>query len=283
MDVKAPRLYETIGPLKDAREISGDYTGKNMMLVRVVAAEKAAEPKNVDEKIDKRGVRFDSKKSADKDVNTVREFVVEDLRRLAAMDKAKSRADEFVAMAARDGWKNAVDKFNNLYGRGKGDVNTPSGKERTFTLNKRAGIHRMSNLELSGLRTRYEGNPIGRLFIDRANREDALMAKLYALVPADGNASVTPGTIVESKPGMGYYCLESMTVRRLYQEQFDMVKASEVVRSEFAESQSLAVEFYNPKNIVKRMKYVQLKDNQEANPSSAEPNAVGADNNRTDK
>jgi hypothetical protein len=72
MEVKAPRLYENIGPLKDAREGSGGYAGKNMMLVRIVAAEKAAEPKSVDEKIDRHGVRFDLQGAAAEDSNTIR-------------------------------------------------------------------------------------------------------------------------------------------------------------------------------------------------------------------
>ena len=44
-------------------------------------------------------------------------------------------------------------------------------------------------------------------------------------------------------------------------------------------SQALAVIHYNPKNIAKRMKFVEIQERQDV----AEPNAVSADNNRTDK
>jgi hypothetical protein len=134
-------------------------------------------------------------------------------------------------------------------------------------------------LEIETLAARSEGNPMARVVIDRTKRESMLVDKLYALVPEDSNTLAKPGTIVEYKPGMCYYCLESMTIHRLYQEGFDMAKASEVVRDEFVDSQALAVIHYNPKNIVKRMNYVQLQDRQEA----SEPNTAAADNNQAGK
>jgi hypothetical protein len=279
MEVKAPRLYENIGPLKDAREGSGDYTGKNMMLVRIAAAEKAAEPKSINEKIDRHGVRFDRQAAAGEDSNTIRELVIRDLRRLAAMDKAKSKAQEFVALAAKEGWKDAVDKFNVLYGKGKDDPNAISGKGRTFTLSTRNGLRRINGLDIENLKTRCEGNPMARVLIDETKREGTLVDKLYALVPEDSNTLAGPGAIVEYKPGMCYYCLESMIIHRLYQEEFDMTKAAEVVRNEFIDSQALGFVYYNPKDIVKRMKFVDIQERQ----GVAGPNSVPADDNLTDK
>ena len=120
---------------------------------------------------------------------------------------------------------------------------------------------------------------MARVLINGAKREGMLVDKLYALVPEDSNTLAKPGTIVEYKPGMCYYCLESMTIHRLYQEGFDMAKAAEVVRDEFVDSQALAFIHYNPKNIVKRMKFVEIQERQDV----AGPNSVPADNNRTDK
>jgi len=197
LDVKAPRLYENIGPLKDAREATGNYAGNNMMLVRIVSTEKAAEPKNINEKINKRGVRFDRQDAAGEDSNTIREFVIEDLKLLAAMDKAKSKAQEFVVLAAKDGWESAVDKFNKIYGKGKDDTNAISSKERTFALNTRSGLRRINNSEIENLVARYEGNPLARVLINGVKREGMLVDKLYALVPEDSNTLAKPGTIME--------------------------------------------------------------------------------------
>jgi len=279
LDVKAPRLYENIGPLKDAREMTEGYAGRNMMLMRIVSAEKAAEPKNINEKIDKRSVRFGRQDAAGEDSNTIREFVIEDLKRLAAMDKAKSKAEEFVALAAKEGWKDAVDKFNSIYGKGKNDANGMSSKEQAFKFNRQSGLRRINNSEIETLIASSEGNPMTRVLVNGTKRESMLVDKLYALLPEDSNTLAKPGTILEYKPGMCYYCLESMTIHRLYQEEFDMAKAAEVVRDEFIDSQALALVHYNPKNIVKRMKFVDLQERQDV----AEPNSVPADNNRTGK
>jgi hypothetical protein len=279
MDVKIPRLYENIGPLKDFREMTGDYTGKNMMLVRVIMAEKAAEPKSLDERIERRGIQFNRPANASEDSNTIRELVVEDLRRLAAMDKIKGKAQEFVSMAAKDGWDSAISKFNQLYGKSKSDANVISRDEKPFKMTKRSGLRRISNLDVAEVMISSEGNPTARILVNRTKREAMLMDKLYSLIPADSNALAKPGTIVEFKPSLSYFCLEDMTIHRLYQEVFDATKAGEIVRDEFTESQPLAFVFYNPKNITKRMNYVQLQERQEVN----EPNSAAADSNQAGK
>ncbi len=124
---------------------------------------------------------------------------------------------------------------------------------------------------------------MARMILDRTIREGLLMDKVFALIPQDSNTLAKQGEIMEFKPGMCYYCLESATIHRLYQEVFDVTKASEVVRDEYADSQALAVSHYSPKNIVTRMKYVQIKEQQDVNAPKAEPNAVPADINRAGK
>ncbi len=280
MDIKTPRLHENIGPLRDAQEMSADgYKGRNMMLVRVVAAEKAAEPKSIDERIDRRGILFEQ----GADSNTIKELVIDDLKLLAAMDKTKTRAQEFVTLTTTAGWKTAIERFNTLYGKNTGDSNTTPVKDRTFVFNRRSGLRRVDTQELEKTKARSLGNPMARVVLDRTIREGSLIDKVFALIPQDSNTLAKQGEIMEFKPGMCYYCVESATIHRLYQEVFDVTKASEVVRGEYVDSQALAVSHYSPKNIVARMKYVQIKEQQDANTPKAEPNAVHADINRAGK
>jgi hypothetical protein len=284
MDIKAPRLYENIGPLKDAQEMSVEgYKGRNMMLVRVVAAEKAAEPKSIDERIDRHGIQFEQDGSARPDSNTIREIITDDLKLLAAMDKAKTRAQEFVTLTTTAGWKAAVERFNTLYGKDTDDSNTTPIKDRTFVLNKRSGLQRIDAEEIEKTKVRSRGNPMARMILNSMIREGLLMDKVFALIPQDSNTLAKQGEIMEFKPGMCYYCLESATIHRLYQEVFDVTKASEDVRDEYANSQALAVSHYSPKNIVTRMKYVQIKEQQDANAPKTEPNTAPADINRAGK
>jgi hypothetical protein len=150
-------------------------------------------------------------------------------------------------------------------------------------LNKRSGLHRIDTQEIEKTKARSQGNPMARIILDRTMRDGALMDNVFALIPQDSNTLAKQGEIMEFKPGMCYYCLESATIHRLYQEVFDVTKASEDVRNEYADSQALAVSHYSPKNIVTRMKYVQIKEQQDVNVPKAEPNAVAADTNRAGK
>jgi hypothetical protein len=197
------------------------------------------------------------------------------------MDKTQTKAQEFVKLATADGWKAAIERFNTLYGKNTGDSNTTPIKDR-FALNKRSGLHRVGTRELEKVKARSQGNPMARMILDRTIREGSLMDKVFALIPQDSNTLAKQGEIMEFKPGMCYYCLESATIHRLYQEVFDVTKASEVVRDEYADSQALTVSHYSPKNIVARMKYV-VKEQQDVNVPKAEPNAVPADINRAGK
>jgi hypothetical protein len=85
-DVPKPRLYENIGPLKD---ITGQVTGQTaeqiMAVVRILKAEKASEPQSLNQTFSKASFRLDEEyQQSTQDIYSVREKVVEDLKRLAA-------------------------------------------------------------------------------------------------------------------------------------------------------------------------------------------------------
>jgi hypothetical protein len=274
-DVQPPLLYENIGPLKDRREAMSGYSGGNMMLVRVIGAEKAAEPQSINEKINKQTVVFDEQPTIEENVNTVRELVVKDLKRLAARDIARARAREFVREANEAGWDAASEKFNELYRKtvatAKDDANAASNP---FSLKKRTGLHRISEPEYAALATRYEGDPMGRNLLARARNERMLMNELYALMPEDANTLAGPGAIVDFRPEMNYYCVKNITIHRLSEGEFDRIKAVSAIEEESRDAQSLSAALYNPENIVKRMNFSLIKEQQDkaATGSPNEPN-----------
>jgi hypothetical protein len=265
-DARPPRLYENIGPLKDIRErVAQSYGGKNMMLVRVIRAEKAAEAESVDQKISTKAVLFDH----EGDTNSIRELVIEDFRNLAAMAKTKEKAEEFVQLAAEDGWDNAIKKFNKLYGDSseQNEVDANAISRQTFTMQTGRGISRFTEEGLAKLEIRSQGDPMANFLRNRVRVESMLIEKFYALVPEDGNTLPSPGVILEFKPNLRYYCIESMTIHRLYQDRFDRVKAMGAVRDDYADSQVLAVTQYNPENILKRMNFNIIKEQQDTTSS----------------
>ena len=276
-DVQTPLLYENIGPLKDRREAMSGYSRTNMMLVRVIEAEKAAEPQSINEKINKQTVVFDEQPISEENDVSVRELVVKDLKRFAARDIARARAREFVREANEGGWDSAIEKFNELYRKtvttAKDDANAVTNP---FSPKKRNGLRRISEPEYATLATRYEGDPMGRNLLARAKSERMLINELYALVPEDANTFAGPGAIVDFRPEMSYYCVKNITIHRLSETDFDRIKAVSAIEEESRDAQSLAAVLYNPENIVKRMNFSVIKEQQDeaATGSPNEPNAV---------
>ncbi|MFH1370804.1 MAG: hypothetical protein ABII09_05905 [Planctomycetota bacterium] len=273
-DIQPALLYENIGPLKDRREAMLGYSGSTMMLVRVIEAEKAAEPQSINEKINKQTVVFDQQPQAEENVNTIRDIVVEDLKRYEARDIAGEKAREFVREANEAGWDAAIEKFNDLYRKTvKGTEEDTNSVEKPFRLQKRTGLRRISDEQLAALATRYEGDPMSRKLLARADRERILMNELYALVPEDANTLAEAGTILEFKPEMNYYCAKSIIIHRLSEDEYDKIKAVNAVEDAFREAESLAAVYFDPKNIVSRMNFRVIKEQQETAPTSS-PNDV---------
>ena len=281
-DVSKPRMYKNIGPL-------GDMLERIVAVVRVVEAEKASVPESIehtfstsslelstaDEQADDEDPNSPSKEDTDnQDVYSVKEKVTEDLKKLAAMDVAKKKAEEFISMAAKDGWESTIEKFNELYGQQggqdgddpnlSGDPNATEGSEKTFVLESASNLQRISRETIERVAVQSEGNPGAPLFVNEAQQWlsviDAKTTKqfieqLYSLVPQDSNSIDNLPRPVEFKPGMSYYCIQNVRVRRVFREEYEQVKPMQVYKEEHIQSQSLAVVHFNPENILKRTSF----------------------------
>jgi hypothetical protein len=95
-----------------------------MLIARVVAVEKNAPPTDVGVAYSTRTPTFGETPEPKSQSFSVEEQVVNDVKALAAWNTAKSKADEFMALATKDGWDKAVAQFNKLYGaQAKADPN----------------------------------------------------------------------------------------------------------------------------------------------------------------
>jgi hypothetical protein len=262
-DPKPPRLYQNIGPLRDVRQSSQGYADKNMMLVRVIRAEKSSVPVSLDQKLDKRTVQFNQNTPA-ADANSIKELVINDLRLLAAMDVTKNKADEFIKLAVKESWKAAIDKFNELYAPGaKGDAN----EAVVFKMQSPKNRQRIPETAIKQLEILHQGDPLGSTILDRAKMEKILLDKFYALAAADVNTPEVLNSILEFKPALSYYCIENLVVHPLYRESFEISKAMEIARDDYDNSQALAAVLYNPEDIMKRMSFKLTRDS--ARPAQA--------------
>ena len=250
-DIPKPRLYENIGPVRD-------IAGQIMAVVRVTKAEKASEPESINQTFAKSSLKFDE--VPDANVYSIRDIVTEDLKKLSAMDTTRKKAEEVIRLAAKSGWESAIDKFNKLYGQPtkqnkKEDANA-------FELQNFTNLRRASSIALETEVLQSAGNPARRLLVNRVVNEDQLIGRFYSLIPQDNNTIDTLPLVIEFKPDMSYYCLKSLSVKRLDQELYDRVKALQDYKEDFIQSQSLAPVHFNPENILKRTKFKLVEENE---------------------
>lgn len=263
-DLPKPRFYENIGPAKD-------MLGRIMVLVRVTEAEKASEPESVNQTFASGSLELDEdQKQQTEVVYSTREAAVEDLKKLAAMDTTKSKAEEFINLAAKSGWESAVDKFNKRYRRQ--DKQTAEDAD-AFKLLNLTNLRRISSLEMEALALQSTANPAAQQLVSGRKIQGRFVDRLYSLVPQDRNTIDTLPLVLEFKPDMSCYCLKNILVKRLDQEQYDNIKAIQLYKEDFVQSQSLAPVHFNPENILKRMSFrLAEKDKQ---PSDSNPSESG--------
>jgi len=279
-DVARPLMYQNIGPLKDllGSPWAGltDTSGQIMALVRVIKTAKAAEPQGIDQTFSTKSPSFEPDKKDEEDVYSVREKVTEDLKKLAAMETAKNKAEEFITLAAKDGWDKTIDKFNELYGKKTAkDPNDPDAAEispsgvpmtieeeklaEPFKLQNLPGMRRISKAALKTMAAQSAGNPAAPLFLNGRRKQQRFVEKLYSLVPKDSNSVKTLPLVVEFKPDMSYYCIKNLSVKRVSLEDYEKIKGMTLQREDYVQSETMVAVHLHPENILKRMNFKPAK------------------------
>jgi hypothetical protein len=253
-DLSKPKMYENIGPARD-------FLAQMMVVVRVSEAHKASEPESINETFSTSSLEFDpNEEDSDDDVYSVKEKVAEDLKRLRAMQITKSRAEEFMDMAAKDGWDNALAKFNELYGQQEDRL---PDDPNVFRLQTLSDLRRMPTALLETLKVQNQGNPAAPFFISERKKERLFVNQLYSLAPADDNVVEVLPRVMEFKPDLSCYVIKSISIKPLYKEQYEKIKAMRLYREDLVQSQSLAAVHFNPENILKRMNFGPAKVSEE--------------------
>jgi len=265
-DVPKPRMYENIGPVRDMMSMYSSNSSGIMALLRVIDARNAAEPESIDQTYSTSSLEFDpNEEKAGKDIYSVKEKVTEDLKKLAVLDATKSKAEEFVALAKKEGWTSAINKFEALYGQlQQRDPNDPNA----FRLQNYPDMRRISKANLSTLSLQGQGDPMTSYYLNESKANQQFVDQLYSLVPQDNDTAGTLPLVMEFKPDLSFYVIKNVSVKRLFKEDFDKMKATRLFREDYIQSQSLAVIHFNPENILKRMNFKPAKSEEE----TADPN-----------
>ena len=286
-DIVKPRMYKNIGPASDVLE-------RIMVIVRVIDAEKASEPESLNQTFSTATLILDkedgktsegdpngapNEDSETEDVYSVKEKVTEDVKKLAAMDAAKEKAEEFSSLVAKEGWDGTIEKFNELYkkqsGQDESDPNAINGPNEPFMLEKLTNLRRISRETIGRLVVQGQGNPAARLFINGAKIEGQFATELYSLVPQDSNSVENLPQPVEFKPEMSFYCIKEIRVRRVTREEYEQIKPIQVYREEYVQSQSLAAVHFNPENILKRLNFRWVKETEQPADANVPPESGG--------
>jgi hypothetical protein len=283
-DAAKPKMFENIGPARDMKgRMTSDLAGQIMVVLRVIEAEKAHEPESID------STYFISTLDVGEPVEaeefySVRDKVVEDLKKLAAMAETRARAEEFIKEVADANWTDAVDEFNELYGPAEEDANdsnavTPeesTDDDKPFRLQSLTNLPRRSSVSLDALAIRSESFPTGRFNVDVAKKDAAMLDRIYSLVPQDSNTVANLPVIVEFEPDMSFYVIKDLSVKRVFSNEYQVLKALQVYREELVQSQSMAAVHYNPENIVERMNFKPVERDKQPADANAPAPAEGA-------
>jgi hypothetical protein len=250
-NLQKPRMFQNIGPLLDSSGRSGDVDKQVMAVMRIVEANKAIEPQELGLKYSTASIVFEPNQAeAEKNIFSVKEKVTENIKKLAAMESTKTKAEEFLEQVTASGWESTIKKFNQLYATK--DVNEP------FKLETKKALPKISGEMVDTMIAQYQGNP--RVIYIAADMQASrqMAEKLYSLIPADAN-TVKLDSPIEFKPYQSYYCVKNLSVKRKWKEDFEREKAIQLYKQEISRSQSLAFVHLNPANILKRTNFQTVK------------------------
>jgi hypothetical protein len=257
-------MYASIGPARDPLVMrTFSMSNQIMMIARVVDARPAAPPENLDVAFSTQTLALgDPAEQKEKDKTfSARDEVIKDLRKVAAWDTTRTRAQEFLALATKDGWDKAVNQFNQLYGaQAKADPNDPN----VFRQDQVMGQQRLSEEGFQVLAAQVANNPAADVILNEAKAEGQFANRLYALASAGDGTGPVPPQVLEFQPNQSFYVLKSLSVEHLTREDFQRMKAMVVRQEEHNQVQNLAVVYLKPENILKRTNFQFVKQANEA-------------------
>ncbi len=269
-DAPTPAMYENIGPARDlfaSRFSQIDDTSRQVfVLVRVVEAEPAQVPDGMDHSFETHTLVFDPNDKTDEHVYSVAERVAEDVQRLAKMEEAGTQADAFLQLAGDKGWDEAVDEFNRRFP--KQDDEDPNAA--WFSIEPLKGMRRSTAARIRTTAVQNQGQGTLSLLLQGIKLDQMFSDLLYGLIPEDETKVTNLGDPVEFKPAMSYFCIRDLAINRLWKENFARLRPVTAHELDKIQAQSLSAVHYNPENIVKRMRWRWVPQDDE----TADANAV---------
>jgi hypothetical protein len=137
------------------------------------------------------------------------------------------------------------------------------GIDKPFKLQNLAGLQRIPLSLIQTLAIHYSGRPTGAFILNERDNYRRFIEKLYSYVPADSNTVDDVPFIMEFKPDVRFYCVKSISVKRVTLEEFQKIRTELLQRESQIQSQSLAAIHFNPENVLKRMNFKAVEADEE--------------------
>jgi len=257
-DMEAPKMYQNIGPLKSMPQQMGEL-GKLIVLTRVVDASKNAVPDSLDMKVSKKTIVLSDESQETKEF-VVKDEVVTDLKELAAMKAAQAQAQKFVDLAKKEDWEAASKSFNESLGKKNDDPNM-------FDISYGNNLRKLPDTIMDVHSIQKAGDPIASFVIRENKKLSKRRDMFFSLIGKDKDEAENMPAVMELKSGRAYLAVKSVKLNRLVNEAFEANKAYRVYMQDFIESQTLAPVFLNPENILKRMDYRRVIEDEISDPN----------------
>ncbi|AQT68389.1 hypothetical protein STSP2_01549 [Anaerohalosphaera lusitana] len=247
-EADAPRMWENLGALRgfDSRAI-----------VRVIDAKQEQVPESLDTSYDVTGVKPGSDA---REVFSVQDQVVEDVKTLKALEIAKSKADALIERIASEGWEQVLAETDEEDGDNEQVSTEEFTEQRRLSLMQEYSIE--SAMEAMPGRVDYIKN-----FASQGRKADLFYESSDVETPA----------AVEFAPEKAWYVVKEIDIKHATTKQLAEQKGRRAMAAAQMSAQSVMLLHYLPDNIRARTDFEWETDDEEAAEESAEQDAEAAD------
>jgi hypothetical protein len=249
-DVTKPRMYESIGMLKDPY-------GKSVGLVRILEAQKSYVVDSIDAVIDINMPMTDTSKIKS---YTIREKVAEDIAIAKAFEVAMVKAGEFAfAASIKDAnWTAVIEQFNTKYAG-----NDPNAEK--IAMDSLNSQRRMSLTDIEMARQFSLAQAGSNGMLSQAMNYKSFIDKVYSI------SSDKLPAIVDSKPDAVVYIFKDIKIKKMNVDEYQQIKNQVALALDDKAMQGASLVFLMPENIKSRMNF-RLAEKAQVDPNDANEN-----------
>ena len=250
------QMYKNIGPLDN---ISGTIKA----IFRIINVRKAAPPESITQSFNKEPVVTEPNSVVIK-IYQVKDAVIKDLKKLEVENLTKKQAEDFIQQVGTSGdWKQAVEELNKKYPKGKDKKET---EPNNFVLVNLLRQKQIPEYQIYALKLGKAGDPVLDADILAVNKQRLFLQQLDSLAASEPNGIKKP-LVWGFAPDMSFYCIKDLSVNPVYQNDFDMRKIQQAYFEDILRTQSLALVFFDPENILKRNGYIRVEEKKVSGPN----------------